>query len=329
MRRAALALLLACAWLAAGGAEARGRERIVAVGDVHGAHAPLLALLGAAQLADARGHWVGGRATLVQLGDFLDRGPDERALIDTLRSLQREAKRAGGEVVVLLGNHEVLSLDGDWRYASPEAIAGFGGAAARRAAFSRSGDDGRWLRSLPAIVRIDGNVFVHGGVTPEVAALGVRGIQSRVRDELKRIDAARASAVREGTLTEDASLDDLLALKPPSLESYPGWLIASTRGPLWYRGLAQASDAELAAELPVLLRSLGARRIVVGHTPQLPAAIRSRAGGRVILADTGMLGGAFYPGGAPLALEIRGDALATIDAKGVRTPLAPTPTRTP
>lgn len=322
MRRGALALLFALAWLAAGGAEARGRERIVVVGDVHGAHTPLLELLQATGLADARGHWSGGRATLVQLGDILDRGPAERAVIDLLRSLQREAKRAGGEVIVLLGNHEIMSMHGDWRYASPDAIAGFGGSAARRAAFSRTAADGRWLRSLPPIVALDGIAFVHGGITPEVAALGINGIRKRVRSELGLMDAERAKAVRDGSLLADANLDALLALKLPSLEAYPGWLIANQQGPFWFRGYATSSDAELGAQLPGVLKALGVKRIVVGHSVQLPAAILARAGGRAILADTGMLGGSFYPGGAPLALEIRGEALATIDAKGTHKPLA-------
>ncbi|HEU4428275.1 MAG TPA: metallophosphoesterase, partial [Myxococcota bacterium] len=292
--RAVLPFLVAFALLAAASAQARGRERIVAVGDVHGARAPLLALLHANGITDANGRWTGGRTTLVQLGDFLDRGPDERGVIELLRSLQAGARRAGGEVVVLAGNHEIMSLIGDWRYVSPEAIAGFGGAEARRRAFAPSSEVGRWLRGLPAIVELDDNVFVHGGVSPELAVLGVNGIRRRARKELARLDAERANALREGVLLADAGLDALLALKRPALAEFPGWLITHPLGPFWFRGHATQSDEELAAELPSVLKRLGAKRIVVGHTPQLPAAVRSRARGRVILADTGMLAGAFF-----------------------------------
>jgi hypothetical protein len=320
--RVVLALLAALALLLAAHAQARAPERIVVVGDVHGALAPLRALLQANGLADAEGRWTGGRARLVQLGDLLDRGPDERGVIALLRTLQRRAKRAGGQVLVLAGNHEIMSLLGDWRYVSPEAIAGFGGAAARRAALAPSAAEGRWLRSLPAIARIDGNVFVHGGVSPEIAAAGVDGIRKRARAELARVDGERARAVREGALPPDADLDALLALQRPGLADFPGWWIQHELGPFWFRGYATWSDEELAAKLPDVLKALGAQRIVVGHTPQLPARVTSRAGGRVILADTGMLSGSFYPGGAPLALEIRGDAL-TVLGPGTREPLAP------
>jgi hypothetical protein len=318
--RTALALLAALALLVA--AHAHARERIVVVGDVHGARAPLLALLQASGLVGADGRWTGGRATLVQLGDLLDRGPDERGVVSLLRSLQAGAKRAGGTVVVLAGNHEIMSMLGDWRYASPEAVASYGGAAARRAALAPSSETGRWLRTLPAIVKIEGNVFVHGGVSPEIAAAGVDGIRRRARAELARMDTERARALREGALPPEADLDALLALQRPALAEFPGWWIQHELGPFWFRGYATWSDEELAAKLPGLLKALGADRIVVGHTPQLPAKITPRAGGRVILADTGMLSAGVYPGGAPLALEIRGDALSVLGL-GTREPLAP------
>src|SRR5687767_8705865 len=70
-------------------------ERIVAVGDVHGAYDRFVAVLRQAGLIDARQRWSGGRAILVQTGDVLDRGPDSRRVLDLLRRLEGEAVRAG------------------------------------------------------------------------------------------------------------------------------------------------------------------------------------------------------------------------------------------
>jgi hypothetical protein len=53
---------------------------------------------------------------------------------------------------------------------------------------------------------------------------------------------------------------------------------------------------------------MDARAVVVGHTPSI-AGITTRFDGRVILIDTGMRGGEFYPGGGPAALEIDGDVV--------------------
>jgi hypothetical protein len=94
---------------------ATGAARVVAIGDIHGAYQPLVDILGAAGLVDDRLAWSGGDATLVQLGDFTDRGPRVRAVMDLLMRLQQEAPAAGGRVIVLLGNHEALNLVGELR----------------------------------------------------------------------------------------------------------------------------------------------------------------------------------------------------------------------
>lgn len=321
MRRIPLALLLACAWLAAVAAQAEAPPRIVVVGDVHGAYAPFAAILEVAGVASADGHWVGGKTQLVQLGDVLDRGHDERRSLDLLMTLDAEAKAAGGDVVTILGNHEIMTLFGDWRYATKEAVADFGGEDARRAAFAPDGKYGRWLRKQVAVAEIDGNVFVHGGISREVAKLGVRGIRERVRDELARVDAARGRAVRLRRVTADADLDALLRQKPTELATYGSWLIGHGQGPFWFRGYETWTNAQLARELPKILERLRAKRVFVGHSVQLPASVRVRARGGILLVDGGMLGPPTYPGGEAQAVEILGDALTLIDARGERTPI--------
>src|SRR5579872_4474537 len=93
-----------------------GVERIVAVGDVHGAYEQFVQILKVAGLIDDRLHWSGGRTHLVQTGDVVDRGPDSRKAIDLLRQLIDEAPKAGGAVHALLGNHEAMRMLGDMRY---------------------------------------------------------------------------------------------------------------------------------------------------------------------------------------------------------------------
>jgi hypothetical protein len=96
----------------------RTTERVVAVGDIHGAYDKFTAILQAAKMIDARDRWSGGRSVLVQTGDILDRGADSRRAIDLLRRLERDAQQAGGRVVSLLGNHEMMRLVDDFRYLS-------------------------------------------------------------------------------------------------------------------------------------------------------------------------------------------------------------------
>ena len=96
-----------------------GIDRVVAVGDVHGAYDRFVEILRASRLVDDRLRWIGGRAHLVQVGDVVDRGPDSLKALDLLDRLQKDASRAGGAVHVLLGNHEVMRMLGDLRYTTP------------------------------------------------------------------------------------------------------------------------------------------------------------------------------------------------------------------
>jgi hypothetical protein len=100
-------------------------ERLVAVGDVHGDFDNFCLILKRSGLVDSRNHWIGGTATLVQTGDVIDRGPKGREAMDLLMALQQEAAIAGGQVLPLLGNHELMNILGDLRYVVPQTYAAF------------------------------------------------------------------------------------------------------------------------------------------------------------------------------------------------------------
>jgi hypothetical protein len=143
-RRAAWVVLFALSLVAMRSLEAASPpqasvpERIVAIGDIHGDAATFRAVLRQAKLVDDRGGWIGGRTTLVQTGDYFDRGTELRELLDLLMSLDRSAAAAGGRAIVLLGNHEGLNLLSETRDVSVEAFRAFADAhseARRQSAF--------------------------------------------------------------------------------------------------------------------------------------------------------------------------------------------------
>src|SRR5689334_18843727 len=103
----------------------QGAPRVIAVGDIHGAIAEFKSILRTVRLADDEGRWSGGRAVLIQTGDYMDRGAGTRAVLDLLMALEQQAKDAGGRALPLLGNHEVMNLIGDTRDATPEIFATF------------------------------------------------------------------------------------------------------------------------------------------------------------------------------------------------------------
>ena len=317
-------------------------ERVVAVGDIHGAFDKFVAILRESGLIDGRRRWIGGRAILVQTGDILDRGPDSRRALDLIRALTDEAAKAGGRVIPLMGNHEVMRLVGDRRYVSAAEYTAFvtadsdslrqrafeymvaesakrakalniafdpanykerffednpRGAVEMQIAFGPKGEYGQWVRQRDLMARINGVVYLHAGVTPAVAALGCPEINRRARAEING------------------------PLPPPDAD---GALLFAETGPLWWRGLADTgapqADAVEEDALAGILKSLDATAIVIGHTVSPDFNIRPRFSGRVVQIDTGMLGGSYYPGGKPSALEITKGAMTAI-YEGKRTTL--------
>jgi hypothetical protein len=208
-----------------------GVERIVAVGDIHGAYDALVATLQKADVIDENLVWKGGKTHFVSTGDLLDRGPDSRRVMDLIMRLEQEASLAGGRVHQLLGNHEVMNLIGDLRYVSNEEYAAFldietsrerkqwykqfrhskpeeisdsvvrwefdkkapPGYFGHRRAFRHDGIYGKWLLDKPLMIVINDTAFVHGGVPTYVADQGLSGVNIALKKDLRDHVTTRAS----------------------------------------------------------------------------------------------------------------------------------------
>jgi hypothetical protein len=253
-------------------------RRLVAIGDLHGDLSSALDVLRLAKVVDAQGRWCAGDTVLVQTGDTTDRGPNSRAIMDLVRRLQGEATAAGGQVVALLGNHEVMNTQGDWRYVNPEDVTEFGSISSRRAALSKDGEYGRWLATLDAVAKVEDTIFVHGGLRPDIAKLGIEAINTGVRNEM-------FGSTRHFTASE---------------------------GPLWFRGYVQAPEAEACPLLDEALQILGAKRMVVGHTTQRQGKVLSRCDGKLAVIDIGI--SAHYGGNLGYWESLNGDARAVYTA---------------
>jgi hypothetical protein len=249
----------------------------------------------------------------VQTGDVLDRGPDSLKAMEYLRRLTREAERAGGRVHALLGNHEVMRLLEDYRYVVPGEYDAFKTASSQdlrqrfadqaapadRArimtmplgmiemaqAFKPTENHGAYLRTLNTTVRINGIVFVHGGISPSVAKMNCQAINDGVRREIGR-DYDKTRRTPQTTLA------------------------AGENGPLWYRGLALEPEQAFAPQVDAILAAQKAHAIVVGHSVAA-GTIATRFGGKVFTIDTGMQS-IYVPEGKPSALEIKGSVITAI-----------------
>lgn len=144
-----------------------------AIGDVHGEHEKLIALLDHIRFDASRRR---GDHRIVFLGDMIDRGPESRAVVAKAKALCES-----GEALALKGNHEELMLHacanresiGIYHWAEnggDETITSYmmanGAADDFRDAIDK--DHIAWLQSLPTIIHDEARklVFVHGGIDP-------------------------------------------------------------------------------------------------------------------------------------------------------------------
>lgn len=270
-------------------------RRIIAIGDLHGDMKATRSALKLGKLIDDQDHWIGEDTIVVQVGDLLDRGPDDRAVFDLFEKLAEEAPKAGGLCISLIGNHEIMNVNSDFRHVEPDAFKDFRefdpqcgksllsfscspGVGGRRIAFSPGGPYARKLATHNMIVVIRDTVFVHGGVSLEYAQYGIEKINQEVTEWLLG-----------------------------QLETQPN-SIKDKDGPIWDRRLGRNTQAWACDELEKTLTLLNCKRMVVGHTVQ-PAINAACHPNKVWRIDCGMCS---HYGGPIEILEIIGDEVRVL-----------------
>ena len=208
--------------------ETRPQRQVIVIGDVHGQYEPFVRMLRHAGLINENLNWCGGRNRLVQMGDIFDRGPQPRQVDDLLDKIQRQANADQGEVIRLVGNHELELLMSNF------LISGFGKEEAKlvRDKLKRQVLD----FEIRAAYSYKGYLFTHAGVTHKlmkifkmqldeltennVAILTNMIFREAIKHEFFRHPIFNISLHRSGTdrfggiFWED--LDDLLASCPCS-----------------------------------------------------------------------------------------------------------------
>jgi hypothetical protein len=158
----------------------------------------------------------------------------------------------------------------------PTAAAGFDmkfprGYFAKRAAFAREGQYGRWLLGQPVAIIINDTLFMHGGPSAVLTGLSIEEINRRYRAALSDV-LNLPQALEPANRLDAADQDPLLGQD----------------GPNWYRGAAVCNEASESDVLKPLIAGLGVKRVVIGHTITRDLRVASRFDGTVVKLDTGM-----------------------------------------
>ena len=285
-------------------------DSVYIFGDAHGDFDRILQLLARAGLIDGDLRWAGGRATVALLGDVLDRGEDVTRLVWFLYRLEREAAEAGGRVLTVLGNHEVMVMSGDLRYVSEKesAISRRHGVPYAGLFHPSASVLGRWLAAKPALIRLGDLLLAHGGVSPAYLDDSLRSYQDSLRTY---ISEPLFRSWHNRALADE--LAGQVALDSAQLHRRYDFFFAP-ESVLWYRDLVLTDT--LGAHLDAVLDRFGASVHVIGHTPV--RTIAQRYAGRLIAAESLDHAGIIY-------LERRSDDgwnRYVMDLDGNRRPLA-------
>jgi hypothetical protein len=240
-------------------------DSISVISDIHGEYNAYIDLLKGIGIVDKNLKWNFGTGHLVVLGDVFDRGDMVTEILWHLFGLEKQAERAGGVVHVLLGNHEFMALRNDLgetneKYRKIEKLAGIRYADL----YSERSVLGRWLRTKPVIITINDLLFVHGGISMEMALKKLK---------IRQINKIFTNEIIGKSLPELYQIESLKFLN----QGY---------GPIWYRGYFN-DTAFCESKIDSILTFYGKKHMVVGHTPK--PEITSLFHNKILGADAGIM----------------------------------------
>ena len=217
-------------------------KNIAALSDIHGQYDLAVALLKNNKVIDKNLNWNYGKGHLVIVGDIFDRGNKVNEMLWLVYHLEDQARKKGGKVHFLLGNHEYMVLHQDVRYINEKyktttSLLNL----PYDELYSNKTVLGRWLRSKPTIIKINNSVFVHGGISKDF--LAQREFNIEAINEVMRKSIDRTKIEMKSTTFYD---------------EYYG-----KKSLIWYRGYF--NDHLQDTEISDILQHVNSDHIVVGH----------------------------------------------------------------
>ena len=301
-------------------------RRLVAIGDLHGDIEKAREAFRVGGLVSSKDDsWCGGDSVAVQVGDQLDRGENELEILHWLERLKIEAREAGGDVKVINGNHEIMAISGDFRYAAPGSFDEF-----------KRAHSAQRLRSFVKRIVLGNDRMINEDKNESLNDFSLTSTSDMRQEELPRYESLRPGGMHT---------QRFLAINPTVLQigstvfAHGGvtpqhvhfgidrineegrlWMLGKeSRMPNFYRGRDSViwtrdfskndKDACDCEKLEIALNGLDAQRMVVGHTIQTQG-ITGACGGKVFRVDVGLSRGC--GDGEPEVLEIINDKVVRV-----------------
>jgi len=214
-------------------------EKMLVVSDIEGNFKGFKSILTGSKVIDKNLNWTFGKNHLVLLGDFFDRGVNVTECLWLIYKLEGEARKQGGKVHFILGNHELMNLRGHLKYVRDKYLVN---ADTLKLGYEKyytpDTELGKWLRTKNSVEKIGNLLFVHAGIRVDFPkGYSINEINENVR---KRID----KALTDNKLTHD--------------------IFIGNEGPLWYRGIATGKESQQGVD--ATLAHFKAGKMIIGHT---------------------------------------------------------------
>ena len=226
-----------------------GIDSVLVIGDVHGGYGALVSLLKAHGIISPALNWQWGENHLVFIGDIFDRGDEVTEALWLIYKLQRQALSSNGHVHFILGNHELMIMEGRTDYISEKYFYLSDKLKFEYSyLFSEKYILGRWLREQPVIIRINNSLFVHAGVHPLLLEYPYF---------IKEMNQKVTYYLKHGLHFRNRSDEPFLLF------------MTGHHGPLWYRNMVKMKNNEIIIDNITIDRTLehfNTDRIIIGHT---------------------------------------------------------------
>ena len=272
----------------------RAKQRILVIGDLHADFNKTKELFIHFNLIDVNENWIASpkETTVVQLGDQLDGGGrgdgesyGELELIKFMDRIHDNAIKKGGGVYSLIGNHEIMNLLGDFKYASKKDIKIQGGIELRKKIFSPGGDIfNKMSCTRNVVLQVGDFIFVHAGILPE-----------HINPNEKTQFITKINTLMRLYLQGKKDWDD------PEIQKY----FLDKKGVIWNRDYGSSSPS--CNSINKVNKLLNVGHMIIGHTIQ--DNINSKCDNKLWRVDVG-LSGIFGNNGMEI-LEILDNGIAS------------------
>lgn len=223
-------------------------DSIFVISDIHGRLDLFVELLVSHNIIDKNLQWNFGSNQLLILGDIFDRGDDVTQIFWLVVKLEQEAKKTGGSVSFILGNHETMILAGDIRYATEKyRLVSDTLNLALNELYAKNTWLGKWIASKNTIEISGDYMFVHAGISEDLC------------------DKYKDPAIVNGVIR-----NNLFYSKQQKKEmSDTVKFMFGNKGPVWYRGMVrneQKYNPITDSALKKIKKQYNVKHIIVGHT---------------------------------------------------------------